>query len=267
MRSVSDLMRIEDRVAIVTGGAGQIGLAIGEALVEQGARVVVVDLDQTACDERAAILEARGSGEAIGCAADVSLPAQVGLMVDRVRKHWGRIDIVVNNAALTGTSDVPSYAVEFGRQSLRAWDAAMAVNLTATFILVQAARELLDATARGSIINVSSIYGLVGPNLELYAETAMGNPAAYGATKAGLIGLTRYLATVLAPRVRANAIAPGGVARNQPPSFVTRYERMVPMGRMATEEDFKGAIAYLASDASAYVTGQVIPIDGGWTAW
>jgi NAD(P)-dependent dehydrogenase (short-subunit alcohol dehydrogenase family) len=141
------------------------------------------------------------------------------------------------------------------------------VNLTAAFLLVKAAREHLGRSGHGVVINVASIYGHVGPNMGLYADTPMGNPAAYGATKGGLLQLTRYLATVLAPKIRVNAISPGGIERGQERSFVRRYESLTPLARMGTEEDLKGIMAFLASDASAYVTGQSFPIDGGWTAW
>jgi NAD(P)-dependent dehydrogenase (short-subunit alcohol dehydrogenase family) len=120
---------------------------------------------------------------------------------------------------------------------------------------------------RGSIINIGSIYGSVGPNNALYTGTKMGNPAAYNATKGGLVQLTRYLATAMAPRVRVNCMSPGGVARGQPSAFIERYVALTPLGRMATEEDFKGAIAFLASRASGYMTGQNILVDGGFTAW
>ncbi|MDO8629190.1 MAG: SDR family oxidoreductase, partial [Phycisphaerales bacterium] len=120
---------------------------------------------------------------------------------------------------------------------------------------------------RGSIINIASIYGSYGPDLRLYAGTAMGNPAAYAASKGGLIQLTRWLATVLAPHVRVNSISPGGVFRNQPEEFVQRYEARTPLGRMATDDDLRGAMLYLASDLSRYVTGQNLSVDGGWGVW
>ena len=117
------------------------------------------------------------------------------------------------------------------------------------------------------VINVISIYGMVGPNMGLYAGTSMGNPAAYAASKGGLLQFTRWLASVLAPHVRVNSITPGGVSRNQAPAFVERYQLLTPLGRLATEEDFKGAVAFLASDLSAYVTGHNLVVDGGWTVW
>ena len=143
----------------------------------------------------------------------------------------------------------------------------MQVNLTSAFELSQQAAPHLGSGGHGSIIFISSIYGMVGPNNALYEGTTMGNPAAYGASKAGLLQLARYLATTLAPAVRVNAITPGGVWRNQAPEFVDRYVARTPLGRMAREEDFMGAVAFLASDLSSYVTGQNLVVDGGWTTW
>lgn len=267
MRKVSELFDLQNRVAVVTGGAGPLARAYEEAFAELGARVAVVDLDEDACDRRAKDIADHADGEAMAVVADLAQPSAAKSIVDRVLARWGRIDVVVNNAALTGTSGVPGYAVPFESQSLEAWNAAVQINLTPAFQLVQAAREALLASGAGSVINVSSIYGNVGPNMNLYEGTAMGNPAAYAATKGGLLALTRYLATLLAPKIRVNAVSPGGIERGQPSAFVERYERLTPLGRMGCEEDLKGAMAFLASDASAYVTGQNILIDGGWTAW
>ena len=268
MRSLKDLMSLDGRVALVTGGAGHIGLACAEALAELGAKVIVADREKAACDARAEDLRARFGVEARGVAVDLADVENGGkALVAATLDAFGRLDILVNNAAYTGATNVPGWGVPFAEQSVDAWNAAMAVNLTAPFRLAQAAFEPLAASGRGSIINVSSIYGVVGPKWSLYEGTKMANPAGYGASKGGIVQLTRYLATAMAPKVRVNCIGPGGVARGQPESFVKRYEDGTPLGRMAIEEDFKGAFAYLASDASAYVTGQHLLVDGGWTAW
>lgn len=267
MRRIADLLRLDDRLAVVTGGAGHVGLAIGEALVEAGATVLVVDLTSEACEARAAALTRHGPGVGLAHPANITVADDVARLMSRVEEDFGRIDILVNNAALTGASSLTGYAVDFADQTVQAWEAAIAVNLTAAFALSSASRRWLDVSEGASIINIGSIYGQVGPMPRLYEGTRMGNPAAYGASKAGLLGLTRYLATVLAPGIRVNAVAPGGIARDQPEAFAARYRELVPLGRMATEEDLKGVIAYLASDASAYVTGQVVTVDGGWTAW
>jgi NAD(P)-dependent dehydrogenase (short-subunit alcohol dehydrogenase family) len=171
---------------------------------------------------------------------------------------------LVNNAALVGTSDLVGWAVPFEKQSIDTWRRAIEVNLTAVFDLCQGLTPLLNATKNASIINIASIYGINAPDWSLYEGTSLGNPAAYGVSKGGLIQLTRWLSTTLAPNVRVNAISPGGIFRNQPEEFVKRYSSRTPLKRMATENDFRGAIAFLATDMSRYVTGQVISVDGGW---
>jgi NAD(P)-dependent dehydrogenase (short-subunit alcohol dehydrogenase family) len=267
MKRLGDLFGIKGRVAIVTGGAGHLGLAIGEALAESGAHVVVADLDAAACDQRAKTLTDHAGVPAFGIAADISSGAGAERLVQATLEKFGRLDIVFNNAALTGASTSDGYSVPFDAQSEQAWDAALGVNLTPVFLLAKAARASLAASGKGAIVNIASIYGVVGPDMRLYDGTAMGNPAAYAATKGGMIQLTRYLSTVLAPSIRVNAISPGGIERGQPEAFRKRYVERTPLGRMATEEDLKGIAAFLASDASAYVTGQNVILDGGWTAW
>jgi NAD(P)-dependent dehydrogenase (short-subunit alcohol dehydrogenase family) len=267
MRSVANLLRLEGRVAIITGGTGHLGLACAEALAENGASVVLVDRVQKDCDERAKQLADTFKVQAFGLAVDLADASATAGLVSTVQSRLGRLDVLVNNAAFTGASGLKGYAVPFAQQTAEAWQAALQVNLTAPFVLTQAAGELLKASGHGTVLNVGSIYGVVGPDLSLYAGTPMGNPAAYGASKGGLLQLTRYLATVMAPAVRVNCLSPGGIARGQPDEFAQRYRARTPLGRMATEEDFKGAVAFLCSDASAYVTGQNLCVDGGWTAW
>ena len=159
------------------------------------------------------------------------------------------------------------WVADFEHQTVDSWRRALEVNLTAAFDLSKGLAPLLRRSDGGSIINIASIYASWGPDHRLYDDTTMGNPAAYAASKGGLVQLTRWMATTLAPQVRVNAISPGGVFRNQPDVFVRRYESRTPLGRMATEDDFRGAIAYLASGLSHYVTGQNLAVDGGWGVW
>jgi NAD(P)-dependent dehydrogenase (short-subunit alcohol dehydrogenase family) len=266
MRTLRELLELNGRVALITGGAGHIGLACGEALAELGARIVVLDRDGDASEARARYLAETFGHEATPLIADLEDTNAAASAVATTVDRFGRLDILVNNAAYAGDSGLPGYAVPLPDQTVEAWDAAMRVNLTAPFLLSQAAFPAL-AKSRGCIVNVGSIYGAVGPQSDMYAGTDMANPAAYGASKGGLAQLTRYLATTMAPDVRVNCISPGGVERGQPDSFVEQYVARTPLGRMATEEDFKGTFAYLATDASQYVTGQQIFVDGGWTAW
>ena len=174
---------------------------------------------------------------------------------------------MINNAAFVGTSSLEGWSAPFQHQTHSAWRRALEVNLTAPFHLSQAFTNELRAAKGGNIINITSIYGELGPDWRLYEATSMGNPAAYGASKGGLVQMTRWLATTLAPDIRVNGLCPGGIFRNQPSEFVERYEQRTPLARMATEEDFRGGIAYLASDLSSYVTGHILRVDGGWSGW
>ena len=266
-RSLRELMSLDGRVALVTGGAGHIGRVIASGLAELGAGVAIVDIPTSGGAEVAAGLSDRWPVKAAMLDCDFEQPSEVEQVPRRVREKLGRIDIIVNCAALVGTSGLEGWAVPFEQQSAATWRRAMEVNLTAPFILIQAAAADLSASGKGSVINISSIYGLSGPDWRLYEGTSLGNPAAYAASKGGLIQITRWLATTMAPRVRVNAIAPGGVFRDTPEPFLSRYVARTPLARMAREDDIKGAAAYLASDLSAYVTGQCLAVDGGWTAW
>lgn len=258
---------MDGRVAVITGGAGHLGRAMGAALAEVGASVVVVDLDAAACAAVAADLARDWGARALGVAVDLRDENATRALPDRVIAEFGRLDVLVNNAAFVGTTALPGWAVPFPEQSSETWRKALEVNVTAAFNLVQACEGPLRRSKHGVIINVASIYGLLGPDLRLYAGMHMGNPAAYAASKGALLQFTRWCATALAPEIRSNAITPGGLFRNQDPVFVERYTQRTPLGRMGTEEDFLGAVVYLASDLSSYMTGQNLVIDGGWSAW
>lgn len=267
MRTIQELMDLRGRVAVITGGAGHIGRAMAESLAECGARVVLADRETADPEGAARELAQDSGGDIMGMAADISDENTVRALPGRVAQRLGGLDILVNNAAFVGTSNLTGWVTPFEEQCAATWRAAVEVNLTAPVFLVQAALPWLRAGGRGSVINIGSIYGAVGPDMRLYESLAMGNPAAYAASKGGLIQMTRWLASVLAPQVRVNCVSPGGVWRNQPEAFVARYTARTPQRRMATEEDFKGVVAWLAGDMSQYVTGQHILVDGGFTAW
>lgn len=250
------------RTAVVTGGAGPLGAVLARALADDGATVVVVD--RSGVDEAVASLG--DDAEHQGLTVDLMHPDGPQEVAEFLERH-GSCDVLVHNAAFTGTSGIPGYAVPFDEQTDEAFAMATWLNLTVPFSLTRRLAPLMRAGGHGSVITVSSIYGLVGPNMGLYEGTRMGNPAAYAATKGGLVQMTRYLATVLAPDIRVNGFAPGGIERGQDPHFLERYHALTPMGRMAREDDFAGVVTWLAGDGSAYVTGQMVAVDGGWTAW
>lgn len=266
MRTVRQLIDMSGRRALITGAAGGLGRAMADSLAELGADLLLVDLDGAATPQLAEDLAIRHGIKATPLACDLEDAAQRVALAEKVLVSGG-LSVLVNNAAFVGTSDLNGWAEPFEGQTVETWRRALEVNLTAAFHLSQLLIPALRAGPGGSVVNIASIYGELGPDWSLYEGTTMANPAAYGTSKGGLIQFTRWLATTVAPEVRVNAISPGGVARGQPDSFVERYTARTPLGRMAVEDDFRGAIAYLASDLSAYVTGQVLAIDGGWGAW
>jgi len=265
MKKLNQLMSLEGRVALITGGCGYLGQTFAETLMELGANIVLLDLqeNENVCES----LREHYSSKVISISCDLEKENEIKNSVAEILKIFNRLDIVVNNGAFAGTTDLEGWVTSFEKQTSETWRRALEVNLTAPFVLVQACLDALSVSGRGSIINIGSTYGVGGAVMSLYEGTSMGNPAAYAASKGVLIQFTRWLSTVLAPGIRVNSISPGGIWRDQPDSFHQRYVERTPLGRMANEEDFKGVIAYLASDASAYVTGQNIMVDGGWSAW
>lgn len=268
MKSLKELMNLNKRVAIVTGGAGHIGFALAESLAELGANIVLADINEKECNNKASDISKRFQVKTLPIVIDFADEEKIRELPDKVFKELGSLDILINSAALVGTSDLEGWAVGFEKQSLDSWRKALEINLTSIFVLCQAGRKYLESSGSGSIINISSICGVVGPDMRLYEGVDhMGSPAAYAASKGGLLQLTRWLATVLAPSVRVNSISPGGIFRDHKDPFLSRYIERTPLKRMGREEDLKGAAAYLASDLSSYVTGHNLNVDGGWTAW
>jgi len=265
MKSVGDLQRLTGRAALVTGGAGHVAQAVAQAIAELGGHVALTDRDErvTAC---AAALGATWPIDAVGLVADLEREADVRALPGQVLDRFGRLDVLVHCGAMVSAEQLSGWTGPFETQHADTWRRALEINLTAPFILTQAVAPALRR-ARGSVIAFGSIYGMLGPDLRLYAGTQMGNSAAYAASKGGLAQLVRWLATVLAPEIRVNMITLGGIKRGQPAAFQERYASRTPIGRMGTEEDVKGAVAFLATDASAYVTGQNLVIDGGFVAW
>jgi NAD(P)-dependent dehydrogenase (short-subunit alcohol dehydrogenase family) len=253
---VSDLFSLSDRVAVVTGGAGRLGREIVRDLEEQGARVAVFDVDA----ERFAV-DVTDRGAIVGA-------------VDEVAREWGTPHVLVNAAALDSPPDAPPEEVgpveSYPEQS---FDEVMDVNVKGTFLCCQVIGARMAEEGRGSIVNVSSIYGMLSPVQELYdfrrreGETFF-KPIAYSVSKSALYNLTRYLATYWAKQgVRVNTLTLAGVWDEQPQEFVDAYTARMPLGRMADVKEVVGPVVFLASDASSYMTGANMVVDGGWSAW
>lgn len=269
MSSLNELMEMRGRRALITGAVGGLGRVMAETLAEMGADLVLVDINAAALTEQSQDLANRYGIDTQIVECDLEESAQREELVRKVLRGREILDVLINNAAFVGTSELQGWAEPFEKQTVETWRRALEVNLTSVFHLCQLFTPALRCSRSnsGSIVNIASIYGEYGPDWSMYQGTSMANAAAYGASKGGLIQFTRWLATTLGPGVRANVISPGGVLRGQPKNFVDRYEKRTPLQRMATEDDFRGAIAYLASDMSSYVSGQVLRVDGGWGVW
>lgn len=267
MTTLKELSDMSDRRVLITGGAGHLGRVMAEALAELGASIILLDRPGAQFEIILQELIQRWKVSCLCIECDLESEEERNRAIQEIKSDGKGLNCLINNAAFGGTTALEGWVAPFETQSLATWRRALEVNLTAPFHFSQAFLPELKAAKGGNIINITSIYGELGPDWRLYEGTEMGNPAAYAASKGGLAQLTRWLATTLAPEVRVNAISPGGVFRNQPSLFVKRYVRRTPLRRMAVEDDFRGAVAYLASDQSTYVSGQVISVDGGWSKW
>ncbi len=278
--SILEKFSLTGRVAIVTGGPGLLGQEFCRTLAQAGATVVIADLNANGVNTLTTALIKDGY-HAMGVATDITQPESVRTLVDETLAMYGRLDILVNSAALDPKFD-PQAVAELAKRGaisgafedypLEAWKAALDVNLTGMFLCCQAAvKPMLAQGKKGSIINICSTYGLAGPDQRIYQregkQTAF-KPVYYSVTKAGVLGLTRYLAAYYAgTQIRVNALTPGGVYNNHDEVFLKAYSSRTIMGRMAQKDEMNGALLFLASEASSYMTGSNLVVDGGWTAW
>ena len=264
---------LSGKTALITGACGTLGPVFAEALAEFGANLVISDVKPGAAAAAAAALAASHGVHAIGVDCDVSSPTAVKAMTAAALSRFGAIDVLLNNAA-NATPDPAAYFARFEDYSLDEWRRSLSVDLDGMFLVAQSVGSAMAAAERGgSIIQTASIYAAYGSDNRIYegAEfkgVAINNPAVYSTGKAGVLGLTRWLATYWADRsIRVNSLVPGGVESGQNDLFKRRYGNRVPLGRMARREEIAGAVVWLASDASSYVTGQHIFVDGGLSAW
>jgi len=275
-KSVKEAFDLSGRVAIITGGAGLLGVKHGEAVAEMGGIPVLLDLNGDAASNRAAGLSETYGGPALGLGCDITSPEQLTEARDRIIENFGGIHILINNAAnnpkMENREDKNFSRLE--NFPLDIWNQDIAVGLSGAFLCAQVFGSHMAEAGQGAILNVASDLGLIAPDQRLYRQDGIADdkqpvkPVTYSVVKSGLIGLTRYLATYWADcGVRANAIAPGGVHTDQDDVFVQRLSNLIPMGRMADQDEYKAAVAFLVSDASSYMTGSVLAMDGGRTCW
>lgn len=261
---------VEGRVVVLTGCTGVLGSAYCRVFAERGARLVMADLAEREPAAKAAALSEATGAEVLGFSCDVGSEPDVVTLFQSAMKHFGRVDVVMNNAAATGEHlmKVGKVFAPFEEYPLAVWDQVLRTNLTGVFLVAREGGKAMLESGGGSLINVSSIYGMVGPDHRLYEDMPFGSFPAYSAGKAGVHGLTLWLSTYWGRKnIRVNTLVPGGVFNGHQEEFVKRYSNRTPMGRMADSDDLVGMVIFLASDASRYCTGQKFIVDGGLTAW
>jgi len=258
------IFNLKGKIAIVTGGLGLLGQEFVKTLIHAQAKVAVFDFKTPSADHP--LIGLAQNQPLLFFQVDVTSGQSVRLALEEVIKTWGSPAVLINSAAIDFPPD-KTQEESFEDYSLEKWQAVLNTNLTGVFLCSQIiGAKMAAAGGSGSIINISSIYGLVSPDQRLYQGFV--KPAAYSVTKSGILNFTRYLATYWAKKnVRVNTLTPGGAFNNQNHEFVEKYNNRTPLGRMARPDEFNGAILFLASDASSYMTGANLIIDGGWTAW
>jgi NAD(P)-dependent dehydrogenase (short-subunit alcohol dehydrogenase family) len=268
----SDVFSLSGKVVLVTGGAGLLGQVFCQAFADSEAQVAVVDIDQPAAKSLADDVSKKSGQKVSGFGCDITSPESVAQMVAAVVSDFGRIDVLVNNAASKG-SNLDEFFKPFEEYSLRTWREVMSVNIDGLFLVAQAIGKQMKLQGGGSIIQTSSIYGILAPDQRIYEGSEyngrpINSPAVYSASKAAVVGLTSYLSTYWADSgIRVNSLTPGGISSGQNKTFDDKYSNRVPLGRMGKASELTGALIYLASDASSYVTGQNLIVDGGLSTW
>ena len=269
--NLKNIFSLEGKVVIVTGAAGLIGEAQCKALSDFGATVVACDIDLVKAEKTASNL----NQNSFAVLLDVKSEDSIKRAKNAILSKTSTIDALVNNAALNDIFNNDSSALEqsmFENYSIELWNKSIEVNLTGTFLCCKIFGNIMAVNKKGSIINVASTYGIVGPDQSIYqdekGEQRFFKSPSYPASKGAIINFTRYLAAYWGKKgIRVNTLSPGGVSNNQDEYFMNNYSKKTMLGRMAKPEDYNGAIVFLAGDASSYMTGANLIIDGGWTAW
>ena len=261
---------LTDKVVVITGCTGVLGAGYCKAFALRGAKVVMADLKEREPIKRAAELASETGAQILGVNCDVSEEADVIRLFANTMENFGTVDVVLNNAAATGEHLMKAGDVfsDFENYPLAVWEKVMQTNLTGVFLVAREGGKAMRVSGGGSMINVSSIYGVVAPDHRVYEGMPFSSFPAYSASKAGVHGLTKWLATYWGEQgIRVNTLVPGGVYNGHDDTFARRYSDRTPMGRMADRDDLIGMVVFLASDASRYCTGQQYIVDGGLTAW
>ena len=262
---MENIFDISNKVAVITGGAGLLGVQFAKVLADYGANVILTDYDINECKKKVKELS---NENIIAMKLDVTLKSDWIDVLAKIFNDYGSIDILVNSAAYTNKTKTDSFNNTFENTTLESWNQMLNVNLTGSFLGCQTVAKYMKERKEGSIINISSLYGVVSPNHKMYPGTGIVQPVAYTVSKHGVIGLTKYAATWLAEDgIRVNSITPGGIQDGHSDLFLERFGQLSPNGRMTKKEELDGALIYLASNASSSAPGQNLIVDGGWTSW
>lgn len=263
---MNDFFGLREKRVLVTGAHGGLARVFVRLFAELGAELILVDKDPDLLKAISLEISNEFGTKVSYFSCDFEDERQITDLIEWAKVSFGDIGVLINNAAFTGATDIDGWIGNFESQSIGTYRRALEVNLNAPFHLCRGLYALLERAIDPCIINVSSIYGFKAPEWQMYdGIDRMGNPAAYASSKGGLIQLTRWLASTLAPKIRVNAISPGGIFNGQSKEFIDRYIKLTPMKRMASYEDIGKVIVFLASDMSLYITGQNIVVDGGFT--
>ena len=265
------LFDLTGRVAIITGGAGLLGREHAAIITAFGGTAVIADLRVAEAQQAAQVLNAMPGRQAVAVHVDIRDQKSVDAMVQQVLERYHKIDILINNAAMTvrsGGAIAQRYFAPFEDYPLDLWEMALATNLTGLFLCTQRVGQVMRQQRRGVIVNVTSDLSLISPDHRIYEGEAFNTPIAYVVSKTAIVGFTRYLATYWAPyHIRVNALSPAGVFDGQSPTFVQKLSSLIPLGRMAETDEYRGAVLFLVSDASSFMTGSNLVVDGGRTCW
>ncbi len=277
-KTIKELFGLAGKTAVITGGAGLLGYKHAEALMEFGANCVLVDICHEKAEKAAAELSEKFAGNALGVCTDITSKEEVERLKNKVVKHFGNINILINNAAnnpkFEEIEKKEDLSKRFETFPLQNWMDDISVGLTGAFLCAQIFGTYFAEQNEGVILNISSDLGVIAPDQRIYRQEGISDweqptkPVTYSVIKTGLIGLTRYIATYWADKgIRCNALVPGGVYTGQNEVFLKKLTNLIPMGRMAEPEEYKAAVLFLCSDASKYMTGASLTMEGGRTCW
>ena len=264
--NVKNIFDLTDKTVILTGAAGYLGGNYADGLSQSGANVVLADINYQGCKKLEHKIREKYDVDPLSVKLDLTQSKSINNLVSKITKKYSDIDVLINNAAYQGTPKIRTAGFE--NLTLETWNQAISVNLTGIFLLSQQIGKIMKNQKFGNIINISSIYGIVGADQRIYGKSGQNSAVFYAATKGAVLNLTRYLASFWnRTGIRVNTFSPGGVENKQDKNFIKNYSKKTMIGRMARNDEYVGALIFLASDASSYMTGSNLIIDGGWTAW